>query len=72
MSSILPMRRKLNEAMLLAVIVSRSACGRKALSAKMVIAVGWPINEPRGVLYCHCRFSPRTYWAKIVKLSVSS
>jgi len=33
-------------------MIVRSESGRKALSAKMVIAVGWPISDPRGVFYC--------------------
>ena len=58
--------------MLLACMVAANAAGREALSAKIVIAVGWPISDPRGVLYWNCLFSPRTYCPKIVTLSVTS
>ena len=44
----LPMRRRVNEAILLAIIVCRRLSGRKALSWKMVSAVGVPPKLPRG------------------------
>ncbi len=50
MSSALPVRRRLNEGMWLASMTCRMLSGRKALSAKMVIVVGVPCSEPRGVL----------------------
>ena len=51
MSSMLPMRRRANEAMLFAASSCAALAGRNALSLKIVIGVGWPISEPRGLLY---------------------
>ena len=72
MSSMLPTRRSANDAMLFATMMSRIAVGRNALSWKIVIAVGPPSRELRGLLYWNWWLYPCMYWAKTLMLSVTS
>ncbi len=72
MSSMLPIRRRVKEGMLLAIIVCRRLAGRNALSWKIVSAVGVPPKLPRGVLYWWMWVRPWRNWANNLKPSATS
>ncbi len=71
-SSMLPMRRRVKLAMLLAVIVCCRDAGRKALPLKIVSVVGVPPKPPRGRFHENVLERPWMNWPNTLRLSLSS